>query len=282
MFITRKRLPYRVAEPSGIWFGADFHIGAANVDYAWLASDLEEARENGDRICIFGDVFDAILPKDHKRFKPEALHARVRQSSTVLDEALDWAEEILSPYADLIDVIGLGNHESAVEKYHGTDMVARLIRRLQRYVTAEGHSIRYGGYTGFVDYRFTYLPENRNTRRLVVYYHHGGGGAAPVTKGMIDFSRKASFIDADCVVLGHKHNKIADVGAMRLSCPMEGDEPATRQQVFVMTGSYMDTYQAGRGGYASDWGLAPQAKGGVRLLVHFGRKQGIRKLQVLH
>lgn len=282
MFITRKSLPFSVAKPSGIWFGADFHIGAFNVDYEWLANDLEEARENGDRICIFGDVFDCILPKDHKRFKPESLHPRVRQSSTVLDETLDWAEEIISPYADSIDVIGLGNHESAVEKYHGTDMIARLIRRLQRHVTVEGHTIRYGGYTGFVDYRFKKANKNRNTRRVVIYYHHGGGGAAPVTKGMIDFSRKASFINADIVVLGHKHNKISDVGAMRLSCPMTGDTPITKQQVFVMTGAYMDTYCKGRGGYASDFGLAPQSKGGARVLVHFERNNGIKRLQVLH
>jgi hypothetical protein len=282
MFITRKRLGFKIAEPSSIWFGADFHIGAFNVDYDWLASDLAEAAEHNSRMLIVGDVFDAILPKDHKRFKPEALHSRIRQTSEVLDEAVDWGEEILSPYADLIDMIGVGNHESAVQKYHGTDLTARVIRRLQRHVTEEGHIIRYGGYTGFVDYRFTKEGNNRNTRRLVIYYHHGGGGAAPVTKGMIDFNRKATFVDADVLVFGHKHNKISDTGAMRMGCPLTGEEPKMRQQIFVMTGSYMDTYQAGRGGYASDWGLAPQGKGGARLMVHFNNHHGISRLRLVH
>src|SRR5210317_2144984 len=147
MFITRKKLEFRQSEPASIWFGADFHIGAFNVDYDWLAADLEEAAEHDSRILIVGDVFDAILPKDAKRYKPEALHARIRQTSNVVDEAVDWAEEILKPYANLIDMIGLGNHESSVEKYHGTDMTARLIRRLQQHVTLEDHVIRYGGYT---------------------------------------------------------------------------------------------------------------------------------------
>jgi hypothetical protein len=174
---------------------------------------------------------------------------------------------------------------SSVEKWHSTDMVARLIRRLnQSHVTTDGHEIKPGGYTGFVDYRFSWNGNKKagNGRRLVIYYHHGGGGASPVTKGMIDFSRKATFIDSDVVVLGHKHNKISDTGAMRMSCPVQGNEPITRQQVFVMTGAYMDTYQSGRGGYASDWGLAPQAKGGARLLVHFSDKSGIRRLQLVH
>ena len=285
MFITRKRLPFTTSEPSSIWFGADFHIGAANVDYDFLIADLQEAKDTNSRIIINGDVFDAILPKDSKRYKPEALHPRISQTSTVVDATVDWGEEILAPFADSIDVIGLGNHETSVEKWHSTDMVARLIRRLNdKHVTEEGHVIQPGGYTGFVDYRFSWDgdPAKGNCRRLVIYYHHGGGGASPVTKGMIDFSRKANFVDSDVVVLGHKHNKISDTGAMRMSCPMQGGDPVTKQQVFVMTGAYMDTYQKGRGGYASDWGLAPQAKGGARLLVHFDGKNGIRRLQLVH
>lgn len=284
MFIIRKRLPYKVSEPTGVFFCADFHIGSSAVDYTFLIEELARAGEYGDRICIFGDTFDAIVPQDHKRYKPEALHQRVSMTSNVLDEQLDWAEEILRPHANLIDVIGLGNHEKSVEKYHGTDLTARLIRRLQRAVTSDGHIISYGGYTGFMDYRFSRISDGKHcdTRRLVIYYHHGGGGSAPVTKGMIDFARKSSFIDSDVVVLGHKHNRIADTGAIKLSCPQHGDEPLMRQQIFVMCGSYMDTYKAGRGGYASDWGLAPQAKGGARLLIHFERKSGIKRMELVH
>jgi hypothetical protein len=284
MFITRKRLPFTLAEPTNIWFGSDFHIGASNVDYDFLQADLQEAADSDSRINIIGDVFDAILPKDHKRYKPEALHRRISMTSNVLDEAVDWGEEILAPFADRIDVIAEGNHESSSSKYHATSLIERLVRRLnQQHVTDENHVIRYGGYTGFIDYRFSWDgdPDKGNNRRLVVYYHHGGGGASPVTKGMIDFNRKATFIDSDVVVLGHKHNKISDTSAMRMSCPLQGEDPVTKQQVFVMCGAYMDTYQAGRGGYASDWGMAPQAKGGARLLVHFG-KSGIRRLQLVH
>jgi hypothetical protein len=285
MFIVRKELPYSVAEVSGLTLMSDLHIGAFNVDEEWIRGELNEARERGDRVNINGDVFDAILPKDAKRYKPEALHPRLHGISKVLDEQVDMAEELLAPYADLIDMIGMGNHESAVEKYHSTDLTARLIRRLNSKVKTTGHEIQYGGYTGFIDYRFRTKKGTGGSRRLVIYYHHGAGGSAPVTKGMIDFARKAAWVDADVIWLGHKHNKISDTGAMRLSCPIDGDDPVGRQVVFVMTGSYMTTYTGPVKGkrvasYASDFGMAPQAKGGARLTVKFHRKSGIERMRL--
>lgn len=287
LFISRPAaLQWQPGQVQGITLMSDIHLGAANIDLPRVKRELAEARENGDRVLINGDVFDLILPSDHKRFMVDALHPRLRGKRDIINKVVDWGLEIFGPYADLIDMVGLGNHETAVEKHHSIDVVGMLVYRLQE-LAPKDHLVHYGGYTGFVDYRFR---NSRDGRRLVIYYHHGSGGTSPITKGMIDFSRKNMFIDADVVWLGHKHHKIADTTPLRLRCPKNGNDPVTDQQVNVMTGSYMVSYagqsQASvkkhgrRAPYSSDWGLPPQAPGGARLMVSFPTDGG-KELKIL-
>jgi len=276
-------LPFTVAEEAGIWLSSDQHIGASNVDYELIRDELAEAGRNGDRINLNGDVFDCILPKDHRRFRPDTLHPHLQGRSDVLDAALEMAEDIYGPYAELIDMIGLGNHESAVEKYHATDMIARLARRLNQ----RGGKVSYGGYTGFIDYRFR--AKGGRASRYIVYYHHGSGGSAPATKGITGFGRRM-WVDSDVIWLGHQHNKLVDGTTLKMSCPREGDDPIMRKQVGIMTGGYMNSYEGQtqadvrsggrRGHYAEDAGLPPQAKGGARLTIKFDRRCGIKSARV--
>lgn len=288
MFISRIRAPFTKAEPVGQSYFSDIHLGCPEFQEGQLKSDLQEAADYGDRIIIGGDTFDAILPSDKKRYKPESVHPRLYGTSKILDDQVDWAEEIFAPFADHIDGFGLGNHETAVEKHHASDLSARLIRRVQSHVTDKKHRIHYLGYIGFLDYRFERGKQRsdckvaNNTRRLVVFYHHGAGGQAPITKGMIDFNRKQTWVNSDVIWLQHKHNNVADTGAMRLSCPMKGLEPVARPQVCFMTPSYMKTYGPGRGGYASDWGLSPTNNGYARLLIDLSGDSGIQRIRLVH
>jgi len=266
---------------------SDLHIGAANADYDLIDKELREAKDNGDRININGDLFDMILPQDHKRFRPEVLCAHLRGRSNVRDATVDMGYEILKPIAKNIDMIGVGNHESAMEKYHSTDVISSVINMLNKL---KGAKVRYGGYTGFIDYRFNNKGRG-SSNRVIVMYHHGSGGSAPVTKGMIGFHRTATYVDSDIVWHGHKHNRLVDSTPLRMRCPREGDEAVFDQQVFIMTGGYMnydsgqsheDVMRDGRkSNYAQDWGLPPQQKGGVRVLVKFHRKGGVEKIMAV-
>lgn len=273
-------IPYQTGWTQGFTLMSDLHIGASNVDYALIKRELAEAVESGDRILLNGDVFDAIVAHD-KRFTPDVLHKRLRGRRDVLNGALDWAVELLSPAAGLVDVIGIGNHEETVSKYSGIDMNKLLVHELQKKAP-DGHKVHFGGYTGFVDYRFAKPVmgggENRS-RRFVLYYHHGaGGGGAPVTRGMLDLSRKGSWVNADVIWLGHKHYRTT--GAVEtISCPNQGDRILSREVRHVMTGSYFVTYQGQsqdsyarvgrRSNYAADAGLAPQGRGGARVELKF-------------
>ena len=259
----------------GIRLMSDLHIGSLQVNYRLIQKELEEARKNGDRICINGDVFDAILVADRKRFSPDALHPRLHGRRDILNSAIEWGVEMLGPFADFIDVVGIGNHESAVEKHHSMDPVRILVYELAKAVSKErkSHVVHYGGYTGFVDYRFA-------NNRWVLYYHHGSGGSSPVTKGMIDFNRKDVFVDADCIWMGHKHNRW-NASLEKISCPLSGNSPNVKIVRHVMTGSYMKTYvgqsqeslrkHGRRTNYAADMGLAPQGQGGARVVLKKSR-----------
>ena len=265
---------------------SDTHIGAAHVDYALIEKELERAADKNDRILLNGDVFDMILAKDMKRFVPGVLHPRLTRRDDIVNAAIEWAVEIFGPYANLIDVIGIGNHEAVVSSRHSTDVARILIYELQKKVKKKDHVIHYGGYGGFVDYRF----RGSGKRRMVIHYYHGSGGSAPVTKGMIDFHRR-SWVEADVIWMGHKHNRLAS-GVQTLRCPLHGDDLEIRDVRQIMTGAYFKTYVSqsqeslrkhGRQSHwAADMGFAPQMMGGARLevvIVGHDRRLEMRVIQ---
>lgn len=285
-FITVRPAPisYHSGNTIGFTMMSDLHIGAVNVDYALIKKELEEARKARDRININGDIFDFILPGDRKRYTADVLHPRLMNAGKdIIGAAIKWGVELLGPYADLIDMIGCGNHETSIDKYHSFDPISDLIEKLQPLRTNKEHIIHHGGYSGFIDYRLRRKTgDSQNGKhgsgacRLVIFYHHGWGGSAPVTKGMIDFNRKDTYVDSDVIWMGHKHNRFTS-HVRKLSCPISGEGPAVRECRHIMTGSYSDTYigqtqksvwkHGRRASWAADCGFAPQGKGGARLLV---------------
>lgn len=183
--------------------------------------------------------------------------------SDVLNAVIEYAEEILAPFADCIDVIGVGNHDTAVTKYHSLEPVSILIDRLN---SKHGGQINHGGYSGY--YHLIAKKEPRVYWSWKLRYHHGSGGSAPVTKGMIDHQRMLTWVsDADVITFGHKHNKLVDAGNMRERLTADGNvvyEPVT----IVHTASYYHP-SPGRPGWAQERNFAPQDKGGVFLKINF-------------
>lgn len=274
--ICRPR-PLKGEGPFGLRLMSDLHIGAPQTDYAMIQRELDDALENNDRILINGDLLDLILPKDAKRYSPESVHPRLSRRTDIVNAVIEWGVELLGPVAHLIDMLGIGNHETATTRWHSIDPTLLILYELEKLAKERdpNHTIHYGGYTGFVDYRLR-AYEGRGGSRWVLYYHHGSGGSAPVTKGLIDFNRKDVFVDADMIWMGHKHNRLA-VTVEKIRCPKAGDELDVRVVHHVMTGAYMRTYvnqsQASvrrhgrRTNYAADAGLAPGGRGGVRVLL---------------
>lgn len=275
---TTDRFPYLLM--------SDLHIGAASCDKELIASELQWARDNKARVAIAGDVFDLLLPKDHKRFNPTVLDPLIRNTDSVLNATLNMGVKILKPYADLIDLIGCGNHETSITKYHATDIIALLCERL----STPKHQVQHGGYTGaWVNtYSRPSGGDGGGTGSFVIRYHHGMGGAAPVTKGLIDFARFSSWMrDADVIWFGHKHNRtLAHVRESRI--PRQGDDFELRDVFHVQTSSY-DTDQHpqfdSEGTYTTNWGtekgFAPQGRGGAKLWVSIDARTARPRIEVV-
>jgi len=297
-FVTTRPNPIIVksGDVVGLTLMSDIHIGAPYVDYKKVAKEIQVAKDRGDWLLFNGDLYDAILVQDKKRFTGESLHPRLQNRNNILNEAVQWGTEMLAPVVDRIIMIGVGNHEFAVEKHHNYDPIQATIYELEKLLPKNSkHTIHHGGVTGFVDFRFRYAnpsenKRNEHGRRFVLYYHHGSGGAAPVTKGMIDFNRKAAWVNADLIWMGHKHNRLNDTYE-RIECPLQGEGPTIKEVRNIMTGAYGNCYvgqsqksirEHGRkSNYVSESGFAPQGKGGARVELAFGPVNEQYQIQVI-
>jgi hypothetical protein len=286
MYVSREPKRFAYQGPDTVvrlMLMSDLHIGSSGVDYDRLEKDLRLAREFEARILLNGDVLDLILPGDRKRFDPRGVHESLRGKANVTNGQIELALKILSPYADLIDIVGVGNHETALEKYHSVDPTQILVHQLHQ----AGSTCAYGGYEGW--YRVQIRANDRKVWSWNLRYHHGMGGAAPVTKGMIDFARFGLWVEgADCLWVGHKHNRFID-WARREFCTSQGSVQH-RDVLHVMSGSYYpgrsgqsseDAMQNGRkGGWAHDSGFSPQAMGGHMIELQPLPRKGLSPINV--
>jgi len=283
LFFTRPcPLLYSPGSSVGLFFQSDPHFGASDVDYDLLDQERKKVLKRGDRLCVNGDVFDAILTRDTKRYEPTKLHKSLQGRNDLLNGAIDMAYSYYAPLASRIDMIGTGNHESALEKHHNVDPISLLVKRLNQLPDTQ---IAYGGYAGFVQYSFQDKPQNFQPQKFTVFYWHGSGGGNSLASSASEFEKKGFIEGADVFWIAHKHTRMA-IEVERLSCPPSGHKPVLRKQWNIRTGSYFKTYEGqspqefkefGRlSNFAADALLPPQGRGGIRLVLTFDRKTGKR------
>jgi len=282
--VTIRPAPLTVSagDEIGITLLSDLHVGAANVDYRQILAELESARVRNDRILINGDVIDAILPSDKRRYSVTAIHPRLRDRPDLLDAEIEWAVSLLAPYADRIDMIGSGNHETAVEHHHASDPIRRIVDTLH---SVDGCRVRAGGVTGFVRYRFR-GSKRRSYRPLTIFYHHGSGRGSTLGTTLRALVGK-SWVDADVIWEGHRHTQLSAARHV-VRCAADGEEPVVHNQRLVATGSYLwaysgqsadDFWRRGRqSNYAADNGLPPHSLGGARLTLEFGESDYVLRV----
>jgi hypothetical protein len=262
---------------------SDPHFGASSQDPKALKKDFD--RMKGCLIGINGDVFDAILPSDLKRFDlravdPELLKICDELGMVPLNAAVELAARFLEPYAHQIVWIGQGNHEAHVSKRHHVSLIPMLIAVLNERT---GSKIQYGGWCGY-----WHITLSRFGKRsgFTIYRHHGAGGSAPVTGGVIDFKRMMTWqMGVDALWIGHKHNRFHVIDRKMGYVP-ERNETVEKDVHCIMTGSYLDTYGIAPGtkpSYAEGWNLSPQSKGGAIIRLGQGEEivHGKRKMRTI-
>jgi len=191
---------------------ADRHHDNLLADWKLEAKHLTKAADRGAMVFDVGDLFCAMQGKWDKRSDQNQMRPEHRVNN-YLDAIVDTAVEFYKPWAPLFKMVSRGNHETNVEKRHGTDLTRTFIDRLNK----AGASCGYGYYGGWVRFMFKINGTKRTSRNM--YYFHGAGGGGPVTRGTIQTNRQSVYLpDAHIVVNGHTHDSwTVDIARHRLS-----------------------------------------------------------------
>ena len=266
MLITNITEAADLDQPFFRFLCSDLHLGSPHADHDLITKQFAKAKSVGARILVNGDVFDAVGPKD-KRFDLNTLHPSLHGKKDLGKAIVDLATELLMPYREQIDLIGIGNHEESWINYGYTDPVRRLVEELN----CEGRKtppIRHASVMGFIRTSFK-VPGHRKRPRHNLMYLHGTGGDSPVTKGTIDFNRKGRNWSYDCLTFGHKHNYVC--AADQIAYVSDAGKYAERRQLNLQTGSYYRNYHEVKDDEVLDYSYAarsahpPKPLGGVFL-----------------
>jgi hypothetical protein len=261
---------------------SDLHLDSVHFAKEKFTKDADECVNHNARILINGDVFDAIIPTDRKRY--------VRGSDNFNEDAqinarIEFAVKILKPYVDYIDFIGIGNHEASIVKYDGVDLVKMLVHELSLYRSKELLPIQRGSYQGFI--RLWFKDKGSAVRQFVIYREHGKGGASPVTKGTINIQRLHTTFIADCYWLGHSHTSIVDSTPWTIYADNSG-HIVKKQKRSVITAGYNEGFTQRnlgendfyRNDFVEEKFLAPTGIGYAMLHITVPRSHGDMDLDV--
>lgn len=235
---------------------SDRHHDNPKTDQGMEKRHLEQAREMGAGVMDFGDLFCAMQGKYDKRSSKSDLRPE-HQNGRYLDSLVDTAAEFYRPYADLFAVIGTGNHETSIKQRHETCLTSRLVDRLKTF----GSPVVQGGYSGWIVFSFT--RDGVSHKSIKLWYDHGYGGGGPVTKDIIQASRRAVYLpDADIVVSGHTHDRwIFPIERERITQQMKRSRDT---QTHVKIPSYKDSWRP-EGNWEKERGMPPKPVGAIWL-----------------
>lgn len=235
-----------------MWFliTSDVHWDNPHCDRDLYRKHLEQARERGAGVIDVGDWYCAMQGKFDKRSSKSAIRPE-HQCGDYLDALTRTGVEFLAPYADRLIVMGHGNHETSIRERHEVDLTERLCSGLS---LATGHTVRKGGYSGWVVFRHNFDGTRSNLIKL--WYIHGYGGGGPVTVDNIQAQRQLGYVDADILVSGHTHDSwTRDFVRVGLDNALQ---PKQRLVEYAKLGTYKDEYGDGSSGWHVQTGKPPK------------------------
>jgi predicted phosphodiesterase len=238
---------------------SDLHWDNPKCDRKQLKSHLEYCKENDIKIFVNGDFFCLMQGKyDPRRSKKDILpeHNKANYIDAVIEDAVQW----WSPYADLLTVIGYGNHETSIVKNLETDPLQRFVDLLN-YTNKS--NVFTGGYGGWLVLRMEVRGGSMIKR---IKYFHGSGGGGIVTKGAINLTRALETYEGmDIFLLGHIHenwcrNDMRDV--LEFNRGKKIFELKQKQIHHCITGTYKEEYEDGAFGWHVERGAPIKPTGG--------------------
>lgn len=260
------RIKYKNPDKFTFLLTSDHHFDSKKCDRKKLKAHHQEAKEKNAGIFCFGDLFDVMQGRSDRRGSKSDIREEYLGGNyydRVVDDAVKW----YSNFADNYIMISPGNHETSILKYQETDVIKRLVNGMNS--DRKTNPVEVGTYSGWVRLRFEH-NSGGGIRSFWLFYHHGYGGGGPVTKGVIQTSRKAVYIpDARVIVSGHIHEswhvpiaqeRINSVGKVFIE-----------KQHHVSTPGYKEEYLAHEGWHI-ERGSPPKPTGAYWMEVSFSTK----------
>ena len=243
-------------------FCSDLHFGAKGQDVKALERDFNKAKELNARIYINGDLFDMILHQDRKRY---TVGSDKYNSDNNINLAINEAYDFLEPYANQIEMIGCGNHETSVQKYHNIDVIQQTVWSMNKAFKTD---IKHGQFCGYIILKY-HWADSGQVRTRKIFYTHGSGGSSEVTKGIINVNRHMYNKTCDIFWQGHTHTKLVLPSEWVLDVN-RNDEIIKKERAAIITGAYSEIfsqYDAMKEGYILNFGeekmRSLQSTGGI-------------------
>lgn len=242
---------------------SDLHWDNPKCDWDLLKRDLDYCKTNNIPVMVNGDFFCLMQGKGDRRgnksdIRPE--HNNAKYLDSIVETAVEW----FSPYADILTVIGYGNHETAIIKWQETDILQRFVDLLNYKCNSQ---VMTGGYGGWLI--INQELSNGNFSTFKIKYFHGSGGGGIVTKGALNLTRALEmYEDFDVFAMGHIHENAArnDARDTVKHNSYIGYKHEQKQIHMMLTGTYKEEYGDGSKGWHVERG-APVKPTGGRILV---------------
>jgi len=256
---------------------SDLHWDNPKCDWDLLKRDLDYCKTNNIPVMVNGDFFCLMQGKGDRRgnksdIRPE--HNNAKYLDSIVETAVEW----FSPYADILTVIGYGNHETSVIKWQETDLLQRFVDLLNY---KNGSNVYAGGYGGWIILRQEISAGIESSFKIK--YFHGSGGGGVVTKGALNLTRALEmYEDFDVFTMGHIHENAARNDARDTINYNNkiGYRHEHKQIHMMLTGTYKEEYGDGSKGWHVERGAPVKPTGGRILVFESERieKNGQRKM----
>ena len=255
---------------------SDIHWDNPKCDWNLLKRDLDYCLKNeipimfnGDTFCLMQGAYDPRKMKGDIR--PE--HNNARYFDSIIETSVDF----FLPYANLMTIVGYGNHETSIIKRQETDVIQRFVTLLNYKA---GSNVMTGGYGGWLIVNQLVKAKSNITQATKIKYFHGSGGGGLVTKGALNLTRAMEMYEGyDVFTMGHIHENSArnDVRDSINFHPTKGYYFNHKQIHSMITGTYKEEYIDGLYGWHVERGAPMKPVGGRLLTIECGRDRSDNK-----
>jgi hypothetical protein len=246
----------------------DLHWDSPYCDREKLKRDLDYCLDNSIPILGIGDWFDLMASKKDFRGSKNTIRPEFK-SDRYFDLVTEHAVEWFSPYAHLIQVLGMGNHETSILKHQESCPMTRFVDLMNYKNTTK---IQVGGYGGWFLVRMKMGNMTANTK---IKYFHGSGGASPMTQGSLNLSRSLmQYESADAYVMGHVHyDSSRTIVREEIKSSRNGAFINYKEVHQLICGTYKEEFKGGSSGWHVERGAGVKPTGARILTIKLKKKK---------